>query len=183
MSSQYRPEKAPVFGYMATYASSAELLDAIRRVRARGYRKMEAYTPQPDHEILHALEYKNRLPFIVLCGGALGALAGFGMQYWSAVHHYPLNVGGRPLNSWPSFIVITFEMTVLFAALAAVFGMLALNDLPKPYHPAFNVPGFELASRNRFFLLVMSRDELFDMNATRELLEETDSLAVAEVPY
>lgn len=181
--SHYRPEKAPIFGYLATYASAEELVGAIHRTRAKGYTKMEAYTPHPDHEVLHALEYHNRLPWIVLCGGILGAVVGFGMQWFASVHHYPLNVGGRPLNSWPSFMVITFEVTVLFAALSAVFGMLALNDLPKPYHPTFNVPGFELASRNRFFLLLLSRDPEFDMEDTRELLESTHSLAVAEVPY
>lgn len=181
--SQYRPEKAPVFGYLATYASSQELVRAIRQARGLGYRKMEAYTPMPDHEVLHALEYKNYLPWIVLAGGITGALAGFCMQYYASVIHYPINVGGRPLNSWPSFIVITFEMTILFAAVAAVFGMLALNDLPKPYHPTFNVPEFELASRNRFFLLIMSRDAAFDMRKTREVLEDTESLMVSEVPY
>ncbi len=181
--SQYRPEKAPIFGYLATYATSQELVHAILQARAKGYRKMEAYTPMPDHEVLHALEYKNYLPWIVLAGGIVGACVGFFMQYYASVHHYPLNVGGRPLNSWPSFIVITFEMTILFAALAAVFGMLALNDLPKPYHPAFNVPRFELASRNRFFLLIMSRDPAFDMQRTHAVLDATDSLAVEEVPY
>jgi len=177
------PSKAPIFGYLATYANADELVEAIHTARNAGYRQMEAYTPFPDHDVLHALEYKNRLPWIVLAGGITGALVGFGLQYWASVVDYPLNVGGRPLNSWPSFVVITFELTILFAAGAAVLGMLALNGLPQPYHPCFNVPNFELASRNRFFLLLLSRDDAFDMVNTKELLNETPSLRVAEVPY
>lgn len=173
----------PIFGYLATYSSSKELVEAIHAARRAGFRQMEAYTPLPDHEVLHALEYKNRLPWIVLGGGILGALVGFGLQYWASVVDYPINVGGRPLNSWPSFVIIMFELTILFAAGSAVLGMLALNGLPQPYHPCFHVPEFELASRNRFFLLLLSRDDAFDMLNTKELLKETPSLRVSEVPY
>ena len=111
------------------------------------------------------------------------ALSGFGMQYFAAVIHYPLNIGGKPLNSWPAFIPITFEMTVLFAALAAVFGMLGLNGLPRPHHPVFNAPNFALASRNRFFLCIQARDPLFEIEAVRQVLQEHHPIAVNEVPY
>lgn len=174
--------ETPCFGLLAEFATSDELIRAIERSRADGYTLMEAYTPFPLHEVAHALGYKNRLPLLVFCGGLLGAVTGFALQYWTAVHAYPVNVGGRPLNSWPSFIVVTFEMTILFAALTAVLGMLALNRLPRPHHPVFDVPVFELASRNRFFLLIIARDERFELDATRALLEGTDSLSVAEVP-
>lgn len=175
--------KFPIYGYLAEYADGEALLAAVHQARGAGHVVMEAYTPIPMEEVAHAIGHKTRLPAIVLCGGILGALAGFGMQYWMSVVDYPLNIGGRPLNSWPSFIVITFEMTILFAALSAVFGMLALNKLPMPYHPVFNVPSFELASRNRFFLMVLSRDERFDMEATRTLLEGTSPIAVEGVPH
>ena len=119
---------------------------------------------------------------LVLCGGVLGALVGFGLQYWASVIDYPMNVGGRPDNSWPSFIIITFETTILFAALTAVLGMLALNGLPRPHHPVFAIPLFELASRNRFFLLVLAHDPSFEREAVERLLKETEALNVVEVP-
>lgn len=172
----------PCFGLLAEFATSDELLVAIERSRAAGFTQMEAYTPFPLHEVAHALGYKNRLPLLVFCGGLFGAVAGFALQYWTAVLAYPVNVGGRPLNSWPSFIVVTFETTILCAAVTAVLGMLALNRLPRPHHPVFDVPIFELASRNRFFLLLLARDERFELGATRALLEATASLSVAEVP-
>jgi ActD protein len=170
------------YGCLAEFADEHDLLDAIHRAHAEGYTVMEAYTPLPIEEVSHALGYKNHLPAVVLAGGVIGALGGFGMQYYVSVIDYPLNVGGRPPNSWPAFIVVTFEMTILCAALAAVLGMLALNGLPQPYHPVFNVPSFELASRNRFFLMILSRDPRFDSVRTRELLESVKSLQVAEVP-
>jgi len=141
---------APCFGILAEFADSEALLEAIRRGREAGFTKMEAYTPLPMHDVWEALGHRSNLPKLVLLGGITGALVGFGMQYFASVVHYPMNVGGRPMNSWPSFIVITFEMTILFAALTAVFGMLAMNGLPRPHHPCFDVPEFELASRNRF---------------------------------
>ena len=143
---------------------------------------MEAYTPFPMHEVSHALGHRNDLPKYVLCGGILGALTGFGMQYYAAVIHYPINVGGRPLNSWPAFIPITFEMTILFAALTAVLGMLALNGLPRPHHPVFSVPEFEMASRDRFFLLLLHYDPIFDADRATETLLATKALSVQEVP-
>jgi hypothetical protein len=178
-----RPERPPVYGYLAEFGDEHALLDGARAARAEGYTVMEAYTPLPLEEVAHVLGHKTRLPLIVLCGGLLGAVTGFGMQYYASVISYPINVGGRPLNSWPAFGVITFEMTVLFAAFAAVLGMLALNRLPQPYHPVFNVPEFELASRNRFFLMILSRDPRFDLASTRGFLEGLAPLSVSDVPH
>ena len=173
---------ATLFGYLAEFADGASLLRACERTRDAGYSRVEAYTPLPMHELSEALGHRNRLPALVLLGGALGAALGFGLQYYASVVSYPMNVGGRPLNSWPSFAVVTFELTILCAALAAVLGMLALNGLPRPHHPLFGVPAFELASRNRFFLLIMALDPRFDAEGTRAFLSGMDSLAVLEVP-
>jgi hypothetical protein len=170
------------FGVLAEFADTAALLRAIEAARAAGYTRMEAYTPLPVHEVWQALGHKSRLPQIVLAGGLLGACVGFGMQYFSSVVHYPMNVGGRPYNSWPSFVVITFEMTILFAALSAVLGMLALNGLPRPHHPVFSVPEFAGASRDRFFLLILHYDPLFERVAARELLAGLEPLSLSEVP-
>lgn len=175
--------KFPIYGYLAEFRDGEQLIDAAKRSRGAGYTVMEAYTPIPMHEVAHVLGYKSSLPWIVLCGGILGACVGFGMQYWISVVDYPLNIGGRPLNSWPSFIVVTFEMTILFAATSAVLGMLWLNGLPQPYHPVFNVPAFELASRNRFFLMILSRDPKFDMAETKRFMAELEVLHVSEVPH
>jgi hypothetical protein len=173
----------PIYGYLAEFDGPETLLAATRRARAEGYSVLEAYTPLPLHELSEVLGHKNRLPLLVLIGGLVGAAGGFALQYFTTVHDYPLDVGGRPLNSWPAFVVPTFETTILCAALTAVLGMFWLNGLPQPYHPVFNVPLFELASRNRFFLMILSRDPLFDMQRSRALLEETDSLSVWEVPH
>lgn len=170
------------FGVLATFADADSLLAAVKKSRKRGYTKMEAYTPLPLHDVAEALGHKNRLPLLVLLGGALGAVTGFGMQYYASVVSYPMNVGGKPDNSWPSFIVVTFELTILFAALTAVLGMLALNGLPRPHHPVFAIPGFKLASRNRFFLLIMAHDPEFELGEATRFLDEMDSLAVTEVP-
>jgi hypothetical protein len=175
--------KFPIYGYLAEFHDGEELLDAAKKARGEGYTVMEAYTPVPMEEVAHVLGHRTRLPWIVLCGGAFGALAGFGMQYLINTTVYPLNIGGRPPNSWPAFIVITFEMTVLFASLSAVLGMLWLNGLPQPYHPVFNVPAFELASRNRFFLMILSRDPRFDMERTERFLRARNVLGVMEVPH
>ncbi len=148
-------------------------------MRAQGYKLIEAYTPYPIEELNEALgHHRSRLPLIVLLGGIIGAFAGFGLQYWVSVVAYPLNIGGRPLNSWVAFIPVTFETTVLVAAFSAVLGMLALNKLPMPYHPVFNVERFKLASRDRYFLAIDAKDPLFDEAATRELLESFDPTEV-----
>jgi hypothetical protein len=172
-----------IYGITAEFDSPDDLLAATERAYAEGYRKMDAYTPFPVHGLPEALGHRGaRLPWIVLAGGIVGALAGYGLQWYTAVVAYPLNIGGRPTNSWPAFIPITFEVTILCAALAAVFGMLALNGLPEPYHPLFNVPSFELASRSHFFLCIEASDPKFDLEATRAFLEglRPQSVSVVE---
>jgi hypothetical protein len=175
--------KYPIYGYLAEFHDGEQLLDGAKRARAAGYTVVEAYTPIPMEEVAHVIGHRSSLPWIVLCGGLVGMCSGFGMQYWMSAVDYPQNIGGRPLNSWPAFIVVTFEMTILFAALSAVLGMLWLNGLPQPYHPVFNVPAFELASRNRFFLMILSRDPRFEMEGTRVFLEKLEVVMVAEVPH
>lgn len=172
----------PAYGMLAEFRSQGEILQAATAAHAAGFRKMDAYTPLPVHGLAEAMGFKRTwLPLIVLTGGLLGALGGYGLQYWTTVIEYPLNIGGRPLHSWPAFIPITFETTVLAAALAAVLGMLALNGLPMPYHPVFNVNRFKLATRNRFFLCIEAGDPLYDREKTRDFLEGLGAHGVHEV--
>jgi len=180
-----KPRDESVYGLMAEFHDPSSIVAAARQAYRAGYRKMDAYTPFPIEELAEALGWhtRGRLPKIVLGGGLLGAAAGYLMQYWTAVHSYPLNVGGRPLHSWPSFIPITFETGVLFAAISAVLGMLALNGLPRPYHPVFNARNFALASTDRFFLCIESADRLFDKELTREFLASLAPAEVSEVAY
>ncbi len=176
--------KPPIYGVMAEFDNPTSLVSAAREARARGYRKLDAYTPFPIEELTEALHLpKSKLPLIVLIGGILGGLTGYLMQYYVTVIYFPINVAGRPLHSWPMYIVITFELTILCAALSAVFGLLALCGLPMPYHPTFNVPRFALASRNRFFLCIEARDPLFDRQKTEEFLESLDAREVSEVAH
>jgi hypothetical protein len=171
-----------LYGMMAEFSDPTELVAAIKHARAEGYRRMDAYTPYPIEEVSEALElHRSRLPLLVLIGGILGLVGGYGLQYWTAAVDYPLNVGGRPTHSPISFLPVTFETTVLVAALFAVFGMLALNGLPMPYHPVFNVPRFALASRDRFFLCIEATDPLFDRDGTRRFLERLVPRSVSEV--
>lgn len=171
-----------LYGLMAEFDNPSDLVAATRRAYEEGYRTMDAYTPFPVEELSEALGFRHtRLPLLVLAGGILGLVIGYGVQYWVSVIAYPLNVGGRPLHSWPSFIPVTFEVTVLFAAAFAVLGMLALNGLPMPYHPVFNVPRFALASRDRFFLCIETADPRFDLAATRAFLESLHPREVTEV--
>jgi hypothetical protein len=173
-----------LYGLMAEFESPTDIVAAARRAYEEGYRRMDAFSPFPIEELSEAIGFhRNRLPLIVLIGGVLGCVGGFALCYWASVHAYPLNVGGRPLNSWPAFIPVTFETTILVAALSAVFGMLALNGLPQPYHPVFNTPRFELASRNTFFLLIEARDPRFDLEATRAFLDGLGSREVIDVEY
>jgi hypothetical protein len=145
---------------------------------------MDGYSPYPIEELSEAIGFHHtRLPLIVLIGGMVGCLGGYLLQYWVSVIEYPMNIAGRPLNSWPSFIPVTFETTVLFAALAAVFGMLGLNGLPMPYHPVFNVPRFALASRDRFFLCIEAADPRFDRETTMQFLKSLGPRSVSEVQH
>jgi hypothetical protein len=160
-----------VYGLMAEFEDATALVAATERAHAAGYRRMDAYSPFPIEELHHAMgSPHSKLPLIVLIGGIVGCLGGFFLQYWASAIAYPVNVGGRPLNSWPAFIPVTFECTILVAALSAVLGMLGLNGLPMPYHPVFNVDRFALASRSRFFLVIESRDKNFEPDATREFM-------------
>jgi hypothetical protein len=176
--------KNPIYGLMAEFDNPTALVNAARSARERGYRQMDAYSPYPMEELSDVLHlHRNRLPLIVLAGGILGGLTGFLLQYYITVIYFPINIGGRPLNSWPAYIVITFELTILFGALSAVLGLLALCNLPMPYHPVFNVPRFALASRNRFFLCIESTDPLFDHEKTAEFLESMGPREVSEVAH
>ena len=178
-----KPSGRPrTYGLMAEFETPAALVDAARRAHDEGYRTMDAYSPIPIEELHDALHmHDNRLTKIVLGGGILGCLGGYAFQYWVSTVAYPLNVGGRPLHSWPAFIPVTFETTILAAALSAVLGMLALNGLPQPFHPVFNVPRFALASRNRFFLCIESKDKAFNIDSTRRFLESLGAREVSVV--
>lgn len=172
-----------VYGLLAEFHAPAELVAAARRVHEEGYRRVDAYTPYPMEEVIDALHlHHSHVPKIVLGGGILGLLGGWGLQYWTSVIEYPLNVGGRPFNAWPAFVIPAFETTVLLSALAAVVGMLALNGLPRPYHPLFNAPSFATASRDRFFLCIEAADERYDASRTGELLRSLGAAEVQEVP-
>jgi hypothetical protein len=175
-------ERRVVNGVMAEFDTPDMLLEAAHRAYGAGYRRMDAYSPFPVDGLAEAVGFRRtRLPLIVLIGGILGGVGGFFMQYWISVIDYPLIVGGKPYNSWPAFIPVTFEMAVLAAALSAVLGMLALNGLPMPYHPVFNVERFALASRDRFFLCIEAADPKFDSRATTEFLESLNAKGVYEV--
>ena len=174
--------KLPIYGLMAEFDSPEALLEAAHRVFAAGFRKIDAYSPFPVDGLAEAIGFHyTRVPLIVLIGGIIGCLGGFYLQYWVAAIDYPINIGGRPFNSWPSFIPVTFELTILIASLFAFFGVLALNRLPMPYHPVFNVERFELASRNRFFLCIEAVDSKFELERTRRFLDEIGSLGTYEV--
>jgi len=174
----------PIYGLMAEFNNPTSLVVAARKAREAGYRRMDAYSPFPIEELSEALgHHHDKLPLLVLIGGVVGGASGFLLQYYAAVIDYPLNIGGRPLLSWPSFIPVTFEMTILIAAFTAVLGMLGLNGLPMPYHPVFNVERFVNASRSRFFLCIESRDPLFDKQATGNFLESLEPRRVSEVAH
>lgn len=171
-------------GLMAEFETAEEILHATRSAWRAGYRNLDAYSPYPVEGLARALGMRHsRVPSVVLIGGLVGGGVGFFMEYWAMAVDYPLNVGGRPYNSWPVFIPITFELLVLVASFAAFLGMLFLNGLPKLYHPVFNVPGFERASQDRFFLCIEATDPLFDREATARFLAEFKPIGgVIEAP-
>jgi hypothetical protein len=176
--------KPPIYGLMAEFRDVTALVEATRAARDAGYKRMDAYSPFPVEELSEALgHHHDRLPLLVLIGGVAGGCAGFFMQYYAAVIDYPLNIGGRPLLSWPAFIPVTFETTILAAAFVAVLGMLGLNGLPEPYHPVFNVERFVNATRSRFFLCIEARDPKFDRGDTAQFLESLEPREVYEVPH
>jgi hypothetical protein len=171
-----------VYGLMAEFDEPEPLLEAANRAREAGYRHMDAYSPMPVEGLAEAIGFRRTLvEKLVLVAGILGATGGFSLCWWMTVVAYPHIVAGRPLNSWPSYVAITFECMVLLACITAVVSMLALNGLPQPYHPVFNVKAFERASRDRFFLCIESTDPKFDVDATREFLEGLDPREVTEV--
>lgn len=172
-----------IYGLMAEFDTVDSVITAAHRVYEAGYRKIDAYSPFPLEELSEAIGFeKNGVALVCLCGGVLGGTAAYFLQWWINTIAYPVNIGGRPFHSWPSFIIVTFEMTILFSGLSAVFGMLALNGLPMPYHPVFNVPQFDAASRDKFFIVVFSSDKKYDPAKTRAFLESLNPTSVAEVP-
>ena len=170
------------YGLMAEFPSASALVTAARRAREAGYTKVDAYSPFPIEELNEALMLpRNRVPLVVLLGGLTGLVAGYGLEYWASVIAYPLNIGGRPFHSMPSFIVPAYEMTILFASLATVIGMIMLNGLPMHYHPVFNVPRFAAASSDGFFLTIETVDPKYDVRGTRQFLEELHPVGVFDI--
>ena len=182
VSPRHRRHTPPLYGVMAEFENPSDLVAAARRTYEAGYRRINGYSPYPIEELSEAIGFTHTsLPLIVFIGGLLGGLGGFFMQYWMEVIDYPLNVGGKPYNSWPAFIPIMFECTVLCAAFAAVLGMLVLNKLPQPYHPVFNAPNFALATRDRFFLVVEANDPQFEHETVVGLMKSLNAQDVCDV--
>jgi hypothetical protein len=180
----HAPEPASgLHGVMAEFDSVQPLVDAARRAVAAGYTVMEAYSPVPVEELNEIIHKKRTiLPALILAGGLTGMATGFLLQYWTSAVSYPVNVGGRPFATWPAFVVPSYELTILFSAITATVGMFALNGLPQPYHPVFNVPRFSMASSDKFFLVIESTDPRFDHAATTRFLEELGAKGVYDVP-
>ena len=178
-----RKAAAPgLYGLMAEFDDPTALTEAATKTFAAGYRNTDAYSPFPIEPVWEALGVHDRpVSFFVLCGGIVGMIAGFGLCYWVSAIAYPLNIGGRPYNSWPSFIPVTFELTILVASFAAVLSMLGLNGLPRPYHPTFNVPSFLRASQDKFFLVIESADPKFDRTKTFDFLKSLGPREINEV--
>lgn len=177
-------QKTGLYGVIAEFDNPTDITVAAQRVKEAGYTRFDAYSPYPVEELSEIIIKRHtRLPWLVFLGGIIGCLTGIAMQYYVNVIDYPINVGGRPYWSWPSFIPVTFELTILFAATTGVVSMIALNGLPQPYHPVFNVPRFDLATRNRFFLVIEADDPKFNYENTKELLRGLNSREVSDVPY
>jgi Alternative complex III, ActD subunit len=176
-------KRAGIYGLMAEFDSPTAVVAAAERTRDAGYKRIDAYSPFPVEGLAEAIGFHHDLvPLVTLIGALCGGIGGYLLQYWINVWSYPVNIGGKPYHSWPAFIVVTFEMTILFGGLSAVFGMLALNGLPMPYHPVFNVPRFAFASKDRFFLIVFSTDPKYDAAGTRQFLEGLGPKSISEVP-
>jgi Alternative complex III, ActD subunit len=172
-----------LYGLVAEFEDPTALVQATRTAYESGYRRMDAFSPFPIEELSEALGFhRTKMPLLILLGGITGAISGFALQYYCAVVSYPINVAGRPLNSWPSWIPVTFELTVLIASLTAVFGLLAVCGLPMPYHPLFHVPRFSRATRDGFFLCIEATDPRFDREATKDFLSGLNPREVTEVP-
>jgi hypothetical protein len=175
-----------IYGLMAEFKTPEELIAATHKLKEAGYSRMDAYTPFPIEEVIEEVAPGNTwVPFFTLIAGVTGAIFGFSLQYFGNIIHYPFNIGGRPLNitNWPSMIPITFEMGILLASFTAAIAMVILNGLPRPYHPVFNVPRFERASQDAFFLCIESSDPLFDRSQTSQLLRTLSPLQVSEVAH
>jgi hypothetical protein len=172
-----------LYGLMAEFEDPTALVAAARRTYDAGYRRFDSYSPFPIHELFQVMHLEDRrVPLIVLGGGIVGCLSGLGLQVWVSAFAYPLNIGGRPYLSWPMFVPVTFELTILFAALSAVIGMFALNGLPMPYHPVFNVQRFaKAASADGFFLAIEAADPKFDRTATLSFLQSVGAKEINEV--
>ncbi len=175
--SEYKP-----YGLLAEFSTHEELMRAAEKAYAAGFRRMDGFAPFPVEGLAEALGKKNRLPLLVLISGIIGGASAYFMEWYANAISYPINIGGRPIHSWPSFIPITFELTVLGAALTAFFGSLALNGLPRPYHPLFHIPEFERASQDRFFLCIEAKDPKFHLKETRAFLQSLNPLSIAKVP-
>ena len=176
-------KRPPLYGIMAEFKTPTELVEAAHATEHAGYKKFDAYSPFPIEALSDAVGFhENGVPLVVLIAGIIGCITGYAFQYWVSVIAYPINVGGRPYHSWPSFVIVTFELTILFAGVSAVLGMLALNGLPMPYHPVFNVPRFAMATKDRFFLIIFHSDPKFDLAATRQFLEAMGPRTISEVP-
>jgi hypothetical protein len=176
------PTVPKVFGLLAEFDDVNSLVEAAKKTHAAGYRKTDAYSPFPIEPVWEALGVHDRpVSFFVLCGGLVGMVAGFGLCYWVSTIAYPLNIGGRPFNSWPSFIPVTFELTILIASFSALGSMLFLNGLPLPYHPVFNVPSFIRASQDKLFLGIEATDPLYDRVKTFEFLKSLGPREINEV--
>jgi hypothetical protein len=175
-------KKEPIYGLMAEFETPEQVLQAALRTHAAGYRRIDAFTPIPVEGLAEAVGFEwTSLPMVVFTGGFLGGCSGLSMCWYANVISLPLNIGGKPLNSWPAWIPITYELTILGAATFAVFGMIIMNGLPRPYHPVFNVPNFDRASTDRFFLCIKARDKKFDLAQTKTFLQELKPQGVFEV--